>query len=218
MIKMLKKEFALCLHPTSIVFLFLAFLVFIPNYPYEVIFFFSGLSVFFICLTARENGDVAFSCFLPVKKSFVPLSRILMTIILQSALFIITAVAVAIKEVVFPAEIQINLAGNMANIAFLGFGALLLGVFNLIFFPLHFKNPNKVGVPFVLATAVIFVLISLLIVLRWTVPFFSEIICTVDPANIGSKIIVLAVGICLYALFTAGASWLSVKRFERVDF
>ena len=217
MIKMLKKEFSLCLHPTAIIFLALSLLVFAPNYPYEVIFFFSGLSTFFICLTARENGDVAFSCFLPVKKSFVPLSRILMTVILQCSLLVITAVMVAIKEIVFPAELQINLAGDMANIAFLGFGAAILGVFNIIFFPLHFKSPDKVGVPFVLASVAIFVIITLLIVLRWTVPFFSQTLLTVDPENIGSKITVLAVGIVLYALLTFGAARLSVKRFEKVD-
>lgn len=217
MINMLKKEFTLCLHPTAILFMFLAFLVFVPNYPYEVIFFFSGLSIFFICLTARENGDVAFSCFLPVKKSCVPISRILMTVILQCSLILITTAAVAIKEATFPAEMQINLAGSMANLAFLGFGAFILGVFNIIFFPIHFKSPDKVGVPFVLASAAIFVIIAILITLRWTVPFFSQTLCTVDPENIGSKIIVLAIGVCLYTLLTLGAAWLSVKRFEKVD-
>ena len=218
MLKMLKKEFALCLHPTAILFLFMAFMVFIPNYPYEVIFFFSGLSIFFICLTARENGDLAFSCLLPVKKSLVPLARILMAVILQSTLLVITAVALTVKQLVLPADMQINLAGNMANIAFLGFGAIVCGVFNVVFFPLHFKKPDKVGIPFVVASAAVFVLIGILIVLRWTVPFFSETICTVDPTNIVSKIIVLVVGLCIYALMTVCAALVSVKRFEKVDF
>lgn len=218
MLKMLKKEFTLCLHPTAILFLFMAFMVFIPNYPYEVIFFFSGLSIFFICLTARENGDLAFSCLLPVKKSLVPLARILMAVILQTVLLVLTAVAITVKQLVLPADMQVNLAGNMANIAFLGFGAIVCGVFNVTFFPLHFKRPDKVGVPFVVASAAVFVLIGILIVLRWTVPFFSETICTVDPTNIVSKIIVLVVGLCLYALMTVCAAIVSVKHFEKVDF
>lgn len=32
---MLKKEFALCLHPAAIVFVLFGAFVFIPNYPYE---------------------------------------------------------------------------------------------------------------------------------------------------------------------------------------
>lgn len=217
MIKLLKKEFVLCLHPTAILFLFLAFLVFVPNYPYEVIFFFSGLSVFFISLTARENGDPAFTCCLPVKKSFVPLARILMVVIMQCALFLMTAIAITVKEVVFPAEMQVNLAGNAANVAMLGFGAVVLGIFNLVFFPIHFQNPKKVGIPFVIATVAVYLLISLFIVFRWTLPFFTEIINTTDPANLGAKVVVLIIGLCLYATSTSLAVWLSMKRFEKVD-
>ena len=45
MLNLIKKEIALCMHPTAFIFLFFAVLVFMPNYPYEVIFFFSCLSV-----------------------------------------------------------------------------------------------------------------------------------------------------------------------------
>lgn len=68
MLNLIKKELHLCLHPTAFIFILFAGLVFVPNYPYEVIFFFSCLSVFFCCLQTRENGDIAFSCALPVKK------------------------------------------------------------------------------------------------------------------------------------------------------
>lgn len=68
MLNLIKKEIALCMHPTAFIFLFFAVLVFVPNYPYEVIFFFSCLSIFFSCMMTRENGDIAFSCALPVKK------------------------------------------------------------------------------------------------------------------------------------------------------
>ena len=64
---LLKKEFSLALHPASALFVFFAAMVFIPNYPYEVMFFFSGLSAFFICLTGRENKVLPFSCVLPVE-------------------------------------------------------------------------------------------------------------------------------------------------------
>ncbi len=80
MLNLIKKEIALCLHPTAFIFLSFAALVFVPNYPYEVIFFFSCLSVFFCCMMTRENGDISFSCALPVKKEHIPLAKILVTI------------------------------------------------------------------------------------------------------------------------------------------
>ena len=72
MLNLIKKEIALCMHPTAFIFLFFAVLVFVPTYPYEVIFFFSCLSIFFCCMMTRENGDIAFSCALPVKKEHIP--------------------------------------------------------------------------------------------------------------------------------------------------
>ena len=75
MLNLIKKEIALCLHPTAFIFRAFAALVFVPNYPYEVIFFFSCLSVFFCCMMTRENGDIAFSCALPVKRSIYLLQK-----------------------------------------------------------------------------------------------------------------------------------------------
>ena len=98
---LLKKEFRLCLHPTALIFLAFAGFVFIPSYPYEVMFFFSGLSVFFICLTARENGDASFSCALPVKKGDVARARIFMCVILQVALLALAACTTSVKQLCF---------------------------------------------------------------------------------------------------------------------
>ena len=48
--ELLKKEFTLALHPTGWLFLGLSAMVLIPNYPYYVIFFYTGLALFFTCL------------------------------------------------------------------------------------------------------------------------------------------------------------------------
>ena len=61
-LNLLKKEFTLALHPTSVVFVFFAAFVFIPNYPYEVMCFFSCLSIYFMCLSGRENKDIFQIC------------------------------------------------------------------------------------------------------------------------------------------------------------
>lgn len=213
--KLLRKEFALCLHPTSVIFLLFAAIVFAPSYPYEIIFFFSCLSVFFVCMGARENGDAVFSCTLPVKKSAVPLSRILYAVIFQCALLILTAACVCIKQLTFPEEMLVNFVGNSANAALCGFGALLLGVFNLVFFPTHYSNINRVGVPFVIASAVQFVVIGVLIVLRHA-PFFASV-ATFDPHNLAVKLIVLFVGLALYVMMTVLAAFISVRKFVKAD-
>ncbi len=186
-----------------------------PNYPYEVIFFFSGLSVFFTCMAARENGDPTFTCSLPVKKKSIPLARILVALFFQCALLLLTALCIAVKQTVFPETLLVNSAGNSANLAFCGFGGLVLGAFNLTFFPLHFRDPNKIGVPFVIAAAVQFLLIGAVIVVRH-LPFYTPL-CSPDPAYFGIKLAVLFLGLFLYCAMTALAALLSAKRFERAD-
>ncbi|MGN0804105.1 MAG: ABC-2 transporter permease [Candidatus Coproplasma sp.] len=142
---LIKKELSLCLHPTSFIFLSFCILAVVPNYPYEVIFFFSGLSVFFTCLTSRENGDLAFTCALPVKKRDVPLARIIVIICLQVILLVLTLAVCEIKQAILPDELLINGAGISANLTLIAHGAVLLGVFNAIFFPPALPQPRKGG-------------------------------------------------------------------------
>lgn len=217
MLNLIKKEIALCLHPTAFIFLSFAALVFVPNYPYEVIFFFSCLSVFFCCMMTRENGDISFFCALPVKKEHIPLAKILVTIGLQCIILLLVGIIGAVKGAVLPAEQYVNQAGISANLALVGNGAILLGVFNLIFFPRYFKNPDKPGVPFVIGAIVIFLLIGVFIVLRWTTPPYSITLNGLNTVNTGAKAVALIIGFVVYIILSAISCKLSMKYFQRVD-
>lgn len=214
MLKLIKKEFALALHPTAIIFLFFSFFVFIPNYPYEMMFFFAGLSAFFICLSARENNDLFFTCSLPIKKGDAAKARIMTIAIFQIALLILAAILTAIKSAVLP---EANAAGLDANAAFVGMGAIILGVFNIIFFPMHYKSPNKVGMPFLIASIAIFLIIIMEIVLCYAVPFVRGCIDTYNLDYIWYRFAVLGVGIITYFALTTAACKLSAKRLQAVD-
>ena len=85
MLKLLQKELRLCMHPTAPIFLLLSAMLLIPNYPYYVAFFYTGLAVFFTCLTGREQHDVAYTLSLPVRKRDAVRARFLFTVLLQLA-------------------------------------------------------------------------------------------------------------------------------------
>ena len=217
MLNLIKKEIALCLHPTAFIFLAFAALVFVPNYPYEVIFFFSCLSVFFCCMMTRENGDIAFSCALPVKKEHIPLAKMLVVIGLQCIILLLVGIIGAVKGAVLPAEQYVNQAGISANIVLVGNGAILLGIFNLIFFPRYFKKPDKIGVPFVIGATVVFLLICLFIILRWATPLYSITLNGLNTVNTGAKAAALIIGFVVYIMLSAISCKLSMKYFQRVD-
>ena len=217
MVNLIKKELALCVHPTAFIFLSFAALVFVPNYPYEVIFFFSCLSVFFCCMMTRENGDIAFSCALPVKKEHIPLAKILVTIGLQCIILLLVGIIGAVKGAVLPAEQYINQAGISANIVLVGNGAILLGIFNLIFFPRYFKQPDKIGVPFVIGAIVEFVLIGVFIILRWATPLYSTTLNGLNTVNTGAKVIAFLLSFLLYSILTIISCKTSMKNFVKTD-
>ena len=217
MLNLIKKEIALCMHPTAFIFLFFAVLVFVPNYPYEVIFFFSCLSVFFCCMMTRENGDIAFSCALPVKKEHIPLAKMLVVFGLQGIILLLVGIIGAVKGAVLPAEQYVNQAGISANLALAGNGAVLLGVFNLIFFPRYFRSPDKIGVPFVIGAVAVFLLIGVFIVLRWATPLYSVTLNGLNSVNSGAKASDLIIGMANYAIMSAISCKLSMKRFQRYD-
>ena len=217
MLNLIRKELALCMHPTAFIFLLFAVLVFVPNYPYEVIFFFSCLSVFFCCMMTRENGDIAFSCTLPVKKEHIPLAKMLVVIGLQCISLLLVGVIGAIKGAILPAEQYVNQTGISANIVLVGNGAILLGIFNLIFFPRYFKKPDKIGVPFVIGAIVVFLLIGVFIVLRWAIPLYSTTLNGHNAVNTGAKAVALIIGFVVYIMLSAISCKLSMKYFQRVD-
>ena len=217
MLNLIKKELSLCLHPTAFIFLFFAVLVFVPNYPYEVIFFFSCLSIFFCCMMTRENGDIAFSCTLPIKKEHIPFAKMIVVFGLQCIILLLVGIIGAIKGAVLPAEQFVNQAGISANLALVGNGAILLGIFNLIFFPCYFKKPDKIGVPFVIAAIALFVLIGVFIVLRWVTPLYSITLNGLNSENTGAKIVALAIGIAVYVVLSAISCKLSMKNFQKID-
>ena len=217
MLNLIKKEIALCLHPTAFIFLAFAALVFVPNYPYEVIFFFSCLSVFFCCMMTRENGDIAFSCALPVKKEHIPLAKMLVVIGLQCIILLLVGIIGAIKGAVLPAEQYVNQAGISANLTLIGNGAVLLGVFNLLFFPRYFKAPDKIGVPFVTAAIAVLLLIGMFTVLRFATTLYSITLNGLNSEHTGAKIAALGIGIAVYIILSAISCKLAMKRFQNID-
>lgn len=216
MTKLLRKEFALALHPTAYFFLCFCLFVFIPNYPYEVMYFFSCLSVFFTCLTGRENKDLLFSCILPVSKKEVATARILSSVIMQLSLIVLSACTVAIKNLI-PAVNAANLAGLDANAALIGEGFILLGLFNAVFFQLYFSDPNKVGIPFIVSSACVFLLIIISVALCSAIPSLNNTFDSPDPIFIGGKLIFTAISALIYAALTYVSVRVSSAKFEKVN-
>ena len=212
--KMLMKEWKLCMHPMGYIMLLCAALVLVPGYPYGVTCFYMGLAIFFICLTARENHDAAYTLMLPVSRRDAVRGRILFCSVLEVLDLVLIAVFILVKKAIGDTP---NPAGLDAGVALVGDAMIIFAIFNLVFFPNYYKDINKPGKAFSFAAIAVFLWIVLEIAGTYAVPFFRDVLDRPDPAYMSDKLL-FAFG--ALALFVAGTAWsiqISTKKFEAVD-
>lgn len=211
---LLKKELLLALHPVNIIFLTMSAFLLIPNYPYYVTFFYTTLGIYFICLTGRENHDVDYTMLLPVRRQDLVRARISMAVIIE-----LTQMVVCIPFAFISGKINKlpNLVGMEANAAFFGLALIILAAFNLVFFPLYYKNPSKVGVSFVISTAVEAAMMFGFEVMTHVVTFVRRYLDTRGSVYMGYKLAVLGVGAVVYIIITLLSCRISERLFEKID-
>lgn len=214
MTNLLHKEFKLSVHPTSYLFLPLALMIMIPNYPYYVAFFYQTLGIFFTFLNGNTNNDVYFTALLPIRKRDAVTARII-TVIIFELLQIIASIPFAIlRNTLIPMK---NAAGMEANAALFGLVFVMFGIFNVIFLPMFYQTAYKTGLPFVIACSAMVMYAILAEVIIHVVPGWSAVLDTTSAIYLPQHLAVLLGGVVLFALLTVLAHSQSVKNFEKLD-
>ena len=214
MLKLLKKEFTLCMHPTGYIMLLGALLVLIPGYPYPVSCFYMGLAIYFICLTARENHDASYTLTLPVSREDAVRARIRMACCLEAALLVLIGLMILLKQAIGNTP---NPAGLDAGVALIGDCCITFAIFNMVFFPGYYRDINKPGKAFFLASVAVFAWVALVVVATYTIPFFRDVLDQPDPAFMSDKLLFTLGGLVLFVAGTALADSRSARRFAQVD-
>lgn len=212
--KLLIKEAKLCMHPFAYVAPLLSLLVLVPGYPYGVCCFYTALGIFFICLTARENHDAAYTLTLPVTRAEAVRGRILLCAVLEIMQILCMGLFILIRKAV--ADLP-NPAGLDAGLALIGEGFLLYALFNMVFFPAYYRDIQRPGKAFLLGSVPMFLWIAGEIVATYTVPFVQFILDRPDPEYMREKGLFTLGGAALFAAGTWLAELRSVKHFEETD-
>lgn len=212
--QLMQKEWTLVVMPVPIAFLALSGLLLIPSYPYFVTFFYSSLGIFLMMQSARENNDLAFGMLLPVPKQAVVTARFSTVVTLQ-LLQLIACIPFALVRAGY-GHIA-NPVGFEANVSFFGVALMLLALFNLTFFPMHYKNGYDLGKPFVLSAIWQFLFIAVAETLSHIVPYLSTVCQSYAAAEQLQQLPLLLAGAIIYAAGTYLAWRISVRRFVRVD-
>lgn len=210
--KLLYKELALAAHPTSIVFAVLGCLVIVPAYPYTVIFMFGCLAPYITFQYARETNDPWYTAILPVTKRESVQGKCMLIISIQLFQLLIAVPSVFLRKIL---EVENNPVGMDATLAWFGFGLMVYGVFDLVFFPAYYKNGYKAGKAFVIA-AIPMLLMMVAAEGSVRIPQLAWL-DSYAPADLMRQVPILLIGILCYGGFVTLAYIISVKRFEHVD-
>lgn len=208
------KEWRLGMSPVPLLFLLLSGLILIPNYPYYVTFFYNGLGIFMLMQSLRENRDTAYMMLLPVTKAQMVRARF-QTVVQLELLQILACVPFMVLRARY-GHLN-NAVGIEANAAFLGLGLVQMGLFNLVFFPMHYRNGYDIGKPFVAASIAELFYIAAAETCDHVIPYMKTVCESYALRDQLRQLPVLLGGAAVYAGLTALALRSSVRRFERVD-
>ena len=212
MSELLYKELRLAVHPSLYVFMCMGALVLIPAYPYGVVFFFGCLGLFQTCMFDRETRDVFYTALLPRPKGDVVKGKMLLAVFSQIMQMLLSLPFAFLRTLYLPDG---NLVGIEPDAAYYGFGLMIYGIFNLVFFSEFYKTAYKAGVAFLTAL----VPATLGIIAMEAAVHFPGLgwLDGTGGASLMRQIPVLLAGIAVYAAANLLAYRVSVRRFQKVD-
>lgn len=113
------KEFKFAMHPTCYLFLLMAFMLLIPNYPYYVAFFYQTLGIFFIFIGGQVNNEMIFTTLLPIPKRDAVKARFGVIVIMELAQIVIAIPLAILRKNRNLLENQAGIEANLAMILYL---------------------------------------------------------------------------------------------------
>lgn len=212
MSELLYKELRLAAHPSLYIFMCMGALLLIPAYPYGVVFFFGCLGLFQSFMFDRETRDVFYTALLPRPKRDVVKGKLLLAVFAQLVQLTLSLPFAFLRTLYLPDG---NPVGMEPNAAWYGFGLMVYGIFNLVFFTQFYKTAYKAGTSFLIAlipTTLGIIAIEASVHfpgMRW--------LDGMDGASLLRQLPILLAGIVVYAAANALAYRIGARRFERVD-
>ncbi len=214
----LNKEIKLCLAPINFTYLAFALMMLIPNYPRYVPLFFFCVSIFHIFNNAKLNRDMEYSMILPIQKKEMVKSRCYLIAAYELFALLLTVPLTIVYAKLFKME---NLAGIDGNVAFYGFGLILLSAFNFTFLTIYYKKADKTGKAFLISAIVFWILFIILEFPIYTKDVFGiQFFQTLDKTDFASQIHqlpILCIGLVVFILTWIATYKISAKEFEKVD-
>ena len=215
MLKLLRKDLKLNMHPALHLFALLGAMILIPNYPYIVGIGYTIMHVMVYLQFVNENRSQEFSATLPIKRSDIVSSTTAVFAVCQLSNVAVAAICAYPSALINPNGG--NFVGLDANLTFFGVALACLGLFNLVVIPRYFKSGYKYGATLVIGLLSFVALYLACEVPIQAIPALSKSLDGYDAAYVWARLTVLLAGVIMYCVFTYLANRIATKKFERVN-
>lgn len=190
-------------------------LMFIPGWLYFLVpLYFCFITIPNMFAGYKTNNDLIFTTMMPVVKKDMVKAKIAFVVILEMMHIISASLYGLITVRLYPDLTYIFYAPTAG---FWGLCFVMLGIFNLIFFPIYYKTAYKYGVATFasIVAAVLFAGGA-----EWVGiqnQSVRDLFKGAGVDNISTHLIILIGGIAVFALLTIIAYYISNKRFGKVE-
>lgn len=216
---LIAKELQLVVHPSTYFLVALGVLVLIPSWPYAIVLLYGIMTAFFNALNARELRDLSYTFALPVSRRDMVRARVIVMMLIELTMTALMAICICLRPVLGINEVaaQQPLVGMPANIALIGFALATFGLFNLVFFTRYFRDPMKIGIPFLLACIVMLIFSVLFEALPFIPIEWCAAVSAPGFANLDAQLVVLLIGAALFVGLNVLAVRRAARAFESYD-
>ncbi len=223
---LLYKEWRLCMNPQTWIFLFFGLFAIIPQYPLSVLPIFLMSCVSTLIVNGKDANDIFYTASLPIKRDDVVKGKVLFFASLEVVFVLIAGIFIFLsyflmKNGVFKNDdgsiYTNNITSMNPNIAIIGVYFLTFGIYNIIFCPWWYKNPDKFTAPFFVAMIVGACVSSFFGSALIYIPKMGEYFNNVTSENWYIQLIFTLSSFVIFILLNLLTIKLSQKRFSKVD-
>ncbi|MFC5407647.1 ABC-2 transporter permease [Cohnella soli] len=210
------KDLKLGVNPMFFLFpVIIGALMLVPSWLYFLVpLYFCWITIPNIFGGFRTQNDLMFTTMMPVTKKDIVKARVTAIVILELLHIVIAMIYGAITLRIYPHLIYHFFAPHLG---FWGLCFVMMGLFNVVFFPMYYKTAYKYGGA---TTASITAAMLFAGVAQWVGienSFVSDTFNGTGADNLALQLSILIAGIVIFMAFTLIAYRMAAKRFLKVE-
>ncbi|RIX53863.1 hypothetical protein D3P08_06285 [Paenibacillus nanensis] len=216
MYSLLIKELKLSVSPIFYVMPFLTgALMLIPGWLYFlVVLYFTFITVPNMFGGYKSQNDLIFTSMLPVTKKEIVKAKVAVIVILELLHIVVAMIYGLISILLYP---NMDYLFFKPTLGFWGLNFVMMAIFNLIFIVMYFKTAYKYGAATFAAVAAALLFAGGAEWLGIQNSFVSDLLKGTGADNIAVQLLILIMGVAIFAIMTIIAYHIANKRFEKVE-